>query len=233
MTVPLVILAALATVGGLLNLPFLTAGSAEAANNHPEGIFLALEGWLEHSLASFGLTEEGLVHLPLLEPASLNYLVAGLSLGLALLSFGLAFYVVYGKRPATAEEPDPFRSIPVLGPFIWWFAILPLNTLYMDFVVPLFNRLAHWLAHKVDWAFWHDFVHDNVIRDIFVGFAGFTSNVLDRRGLDGGLVHGAARLASGLAGALRLTQTGYVRNYALGLFLGVVALLAYFLLRAG
>lgn len=233
MTVPLVILAALAVVGGLLNLPFLTAGAAEAAHNHPEGIFLALEGWLEHSLASFGLTEEGLVNLPLLDPASLNYLVAGLSLGLALLAFGLAFYVVYGRRPATAEEPDPFRSIPVLGPVIWWFAILPLNTLYMKFVVPFFNRMAHWLAYTVDWAFWHDFVHDNIIRDLFVGFARFSSSVLDRRGLDGGLVHGAARLARGLASALRVTQTGYVRNYALGLFVGVVALLAYFLLSAG
>ena len=36
-----------------------------------------------------------------------------------------------------------------------------------------------------------------------------------------------------LADAIRLTQTGYVRNYALGVFLGVVALLAYFLLIAG
>ena len=226
----LVILAALAVVGGLLNLPFLTA-ARQRTTTLKASSWLWKAGW--NTLASFGLTEEGLVNLPLLDPASLNYLVAGLSLGLALLAFGLAFYVVYGRRPATAEEPDPFRSIPVLGPVIWWFAILPLNTLYMKFVVPFFNRMAHWLAYTVDWAFWHDFVHDNIIRDLFVGFARFSSSVLDRRGLDGGLVHGAARLARGLASALRVTQTGYVRNYALGLFVGVVALLAYFLLSAG
>jgi NADH-quinone oxidoreductase subunit L len=103
----------------------------------------------------------------------------------------------------------------------------------MGIIVPLFNRMARWLAYRLDWAFWHDFVHDNVIRDLFVGFARFASDVLDRRGVDGGLVHGAARAAGGLAALFRITQTGYVRNYALGLFMGVVALLAYFLLSAG
>jgi len=233
MTTPLVILAALATVGGFLNLPFLTAGMAEAAHNHPEGIFLGLEGWLEHSLVAFELSEEGIVNLPLIEPPALKPLVAGLSLLFAVGSFALAFYVVYGRRPQTAEERDPMRDVPVIGPAIWAFAVLPLNTVFMEYLVPAFNRAADWLAHAVDWSFWHDFVHDNVIRDVFVGFANFTSDVLDKKGLDGALVEGAAHLTRYLAEGIRLTQTGYVRNYALGLFLGVVALLAYFLLMAG
>ncbi len=233
MTTPLVILAALAVVGGALNLPFLTAGMAEAAHNHPEGIFLGLEGWLEHSLAAFELSEEGLVNLPLIEPPAISPVVAGLSLLFAVGSFVLAFYVVYGRRPETAEERDPLRDVPVIGPAIWAFAVLPLNTLFMEYVVPAFNRAADWLAHAVDWTFWHDFVHDNVIRDVFVGFANFTSDVLDKKGLDGALVEGTAYLTRYVAEGIRLTQTGYVRNYALGLFLGVVVLLAYFLLMAG
>ncbi|MFW5943478.1 MAG: NADH-quinone oxidoreductase subunit L [Chloroflexota bacterium] len=233
MTRPLMALAGLAVVGGFLNLPFITGGMAEAAHNHPEGIFLGLEAWLEHSIASFTLTEEGLLAMPLLHPPAINYVVAGLSTLLAAVSFFLAFSVVYGQRPQTADEPDPLREIPVIGPFIWWFAILPLDTLYMKGVIPAFNRTAHWLAHSVDWAFWHDFVHDNIIRDVFVGFANFASDVLDAKGIDGALVHGSARITRWLADVIRLSQTGYVRNYALGLFIGVVALVAYFLLMAG
>ena len=229
MTVPLMILAVLAVFGGLLNLPYFSSGQAAAANNHPSGIFLGLEAWLEHSIASFALTAEGLFTMPLLEPPAVHMTVALLSTALAVAAFLLAFYVVYGKRPATAEDPDPFRQIPVIGPLVWWFAILPLDTLIMKGIVPAFNRMAHWLAHSVDWAFWHDFVHDNIIRDTFVGFARFSSEVLDAKGIDGALVEGAARLTRRLADAIRVTQTGYVRNYALGLFVGVVALLAYFL----
>ena len=233
MTVPLMILAGLAVVGGLINLPFFSAGMAEAAGNHPEGAFFMLESWLEHSIGSFELNEIGLVHLPHIEPLALNYVVAALSIILALSAFFLAFSVVYGRRPGTAQEPDPFRQIPVIGPAIWWFAVLPLNTFYMKGVIPAFNATAHWLAYAVDWAFWHDFVHDNLIRDFFVGFARFSSEVLDAKGLDGALVNGSARLTRRLAEFLRRAQTGYVRNYALGLFLGVVLLLAYFLLMAG
>ena len=55
----------------------------------------------------------------------------------------------------------------------------------MKGVVPVFNRLAHWLAIAVDWDFWHDFVHNRLIRDIFVGFADFLADVLDMQGVDG------------------------------------------------
>ena len=51
--------------------------------------------------------------------------------------------------------------------------------------VPLFNRFSVWLADKVDWAFWHDFVHDRLIRDIFITGAEFSANVLDAQGVDG------------------------------------------------
>ncbi|MDT8305096.1 MAG: NADH-quinone oxidoreductase subunit L, partial [Anaerolineae bacterium] len=227
MTTPLIILAGLATLGGLLNVPFFSEGMAARYGNHPGGIFLALEGWLEHSLAAFELSEEGLIHLPH-TPIVLSPVVALVSTVLAVAAFALAFWVVYARRPQTATDPDPMQRTP-----IWWFGILPLNTLYMDIVVPLFNRAAAWLAHRLDWAFWHDFVHDNVIRDLFVGFANFANSVLDRRGIDRGLVEGTAAAARTLAGVLRLSQTGYVRNYALGLFVGVVALLAYFLLYVG
>ncbi|RMG96874.1 MAG: NADH-quinone oxidoreductase subunit L [Chloroflexi bacterium] len=225
MTVPLMILATLAVLGGGLNLPFLSQGIAETYHEHPGGVFLGLEGWLEHSIAAFELTEEGVVHLPE-TPKVFSPGVAGISTILAVGALVLAFYVVYANKPKTAEEPDPLQSTP-----IWWFSVLPLNTLYMNYIVPGFNRLAQWLADKVDWAFWHDFFHDRIIRDTFVGFAHFAANILDLKGVDG-MVNGAGSLAKRLANWIRQTQTGYARNYALSIFLGTVVLLAYFIFMA-
>ncbi len=225
MTTPLWILAALSVVGGFLNLPFLTEGLAAANDHHAGGGWLALEGWLEHSIEAFHLSEEGIVHLPH-TPIVLSPVVAGFSTLLAVGALLLAFYVVYRSKPETAEQPDPLQRTP-----IWWFAILPLNTLYMGYLIPAFNRLAAWLANSIDERFWHDFVHNNIIRDFFVGFASFASNVLDANGVDG-IVNGAGKVAQDLANIIRQSQTGYARNYALSIFLGTVALLAYFLLMA-
>ena len=223
MTVPLAILAVLSILGGLLNLPYFSDATYKAASAaHDYGIYLALEHWLEHSIGAFHLSEEGLIHLPH-TPLVLSPTVAGLSTIFAVVALGLAFYVVYGNRPKSAEERDPLQSTP-----IWWMSVLPFDTLYMKYVIPLFNRLSDFLGYRLDWDFWHNFVHERIIRDTFVGFANFASDVLDRQGVDG-LVNGAGHAARWLAGGLRQSQTGYARTYALSIFLGTVALLTYFL----
>jgi NADH-quinone oxidoreductase subunit L len=215
---PLVILAGLAILGGLLNFPYLSG-----EHEHPEGNSLVLEQWLEHSIESFHLSEEGLIHLPH-TPLTLNMTVAGISLGLALLALFLSIGLVYRKRPQTATERDPLQGTP-----IWWFAILPLNTLYMRVFVPIFNWLAWVLAEKLDWDLWHNVFHDEIIRNGFVSIADVSNRGIDAGVIDG-LVNGSGRLASWLADRIRASQTGYVRNYALGVFLGVVALVLYFIL---
>ncbi len=225
MTRPLIALATLAVLGGLLNLPYFTPGMAEANHHHPGGWFLALEGWLEHSIQSFELTAEGIVHMPHTSVV-LSPMVAGLSTILALAALAWAFYGVYGKTPQKADDRDPLQSTP-----IWWFAILPLDTLYMKKIIPAFNWLADKLGHEVDWDFWHDFVHNRLIRDPFVGFANFAADVLDMQGVDG-IVNGTGKTARALANVIRKSQTGYVRNYALSILLGAVALVAYFILMA-
>ncbi|MCP5096103.1 MAG: hypothetical protein GY943_11155, partial [Chloroflexi bacterium] len=226
MTVPLIILAVLAILGGLLNLPFLSDGIEVANHSHPGGVWLGLEAWLEHSIGAFELDAEGLIHLPH-TPKTLSPLVAGLSTLFAVVALAASFFGLYGKRPSTADDPDPMPGVPIIGPIIWWFRVLPFDTLYMKGFIPLFNRFAEWLAHTFDWAFWHDFVHNNIIRDFFVGGAKFVST-LDEKGLDG-LVVGTGHATRRLAGLLRRTQSGYARTYALGVFLGTVILLAYFL----
>jgi NADH-quinone oxidoreductase subunit L len=52
-------------------------------------------------------------------------------------------------------------------------------------------------------------------------------------GIIDGAVNGVARLVRGAASGLRRTQTGLVRQYALGIVLGVVLLLLYALARTG
>jgi NADH-quinone oxidoreductase subunit L len=226
MTTPLIILAFLSFAGGfLLNLPFLSESIAEANHHHPGGMWLALEGWLEHSIAAFHLTEEGLVHMPH-TPVVLSLSVAGISTVLALAAIAASFFGVYRSKPQTADERDPLQSTP-----IWWFSILPFDTFYNKFVVAPFKKLAHWAGYALDWDFWHDFVHNRLIRDVFVGFSKFSADILDMQGVDG-LVNGVGKSARRLANTIRLSQTGVTRNYALSIFLGAVALLAYFLLIA-
>ena len=220
MTTPLVILAILAILGGLLNLPFFGGGEHE-----PAGATLMLEQWLHHTLEVFHLSEEGVIHLPH-TPTSLQPTVAIISTILAVGALALAFYVVYGNKPAQATDRDPLQSTP-----IWWMSVLPLDSLYMKGLVPLFNRAAHFLGISVDWIFYHDFFYEKVIRDPFIGFARFSARTLDANGVDG-IVRGSGKLTVAISDGIRRFQTGFVRNYALGVFIGVVALIAYFVFQA-
>ncbi|HEV2369670.1 MAG TPA: NADH-quinone oxidoreductase subunit L [Acidimicrobiales bacterium] len=58
------------------------------------------------------------------------------------------------------------------------------------------------------------------------------STVVDNRIIDGA-VTGIARTTRGIGGIVRGVQTGYVRNYALGIAAGTVLVLAFMLARAG
>jgi NADH-quinone oxidoreductase subunit L len=61
-------------------------------------------------------------------------------------------------------------------------------------------------------------------------FANFLANIVDRRGIDGA-VNGIGHLFKGGGDGLSKVQTGVVRNYALGVVLGAVILVAYFATR--
>ena len=56
---------------------------------------------------------------------------------------------------------------------------------------------------------------------------GFDLGIID------GAVNGVATLVRDAGGRLRRVQTGLVRNYALGVVVGAVALLVYLAVRAG
>ena len=69
-------------------------------------------------------------------------------------------------------------------------------------------------------------VVDGPVEEVAAGAAAF-----DRRGIDG-LVNGVAHVIRSGGSHLRVLQTGYVRNYALGMAAGAVLLLAFFITRA-
>ncbi len=62
--------------------------------------------------------------------------------------------------------------------------------------------------------------------------ASFCAGVFDRRVIDGA-VNGVGTLVSRAAGSWRQLQTGFVRNYAVGVFLGASVIVLYVVVRAG
>ena len=198
-----------------------------AAEGGTSGFNLALEHWLEHSIQSFELSDEGVVDMPH-TPTELSYLVAGQSLIIAIGAILLAWYVVFANYPKDASDLDPLQAMPIVGTVWAFFGSLPIDRLYMNGWVKKVFLPAGDIADKIDWDFWHDFVHNNLIRDTFTTSADFFAKVLDPKGVDG-MVNGVAKSVRNFANGLRTSQTGNVGNYALGLFLGVTIVVVYFL----
>jgi NADH-quinone oxidoreductase subunit L len=205
-TVPLIILAVLSAIGGLINLPFLHS----------------LTLWLEHTL-------EGLHEIKFVLG------IAIMSTLLALLGVGLCWWI-YGRRyqeqqnlPVARRPDDPLRSI--LGPIFtalnqkWW-----IDELYWTILLNPYIVVSRFLADVIDWRFWHDWFHNQVI---LVGYNLLTRllSVKIDLGVIDAIANGLGTLTQRLAGSMRRLQSGYVRNYALAVFLGVIVIIGYLILR--
>jgi NADH-quinone oxidoreductase subunit L len=96
---------------------------------------------------------------------------------------------------------------------------------------PLPERLGvvgHVFAH----AYYFDETIAAFVRGPALRFAEWLNKGFDLGVIDGA-VNGVARIVSDSAGRLRRVQTGLVRNYALAVVLGAVALLVFLAVRAG
>ncbi len=218
MTVPLVALAVLAALGGVLNLPRLGGWTPPGAH--------VLTQWLDHTLQPAG-------EAPVAEPAAgaeaegaLNVPVAGLATGLAVLALAGA-YALYRGKPERADERDPLQGR--IGPVFdllrakWY-----VDELYHLLFIRPYNWLAAFAADVVDWRFWHDWFHDTLVAGFYNFLSRFTNEVFDLGGIDWA-ANTLGDLARATARGLRRVQSGYVRSYALAVFLGVVAVLGYML----
>jgi NADH-quinone oxidoreductase subunit L len=198
-TVPLIILAALAVIGGVLNLPGLET----------------LTQWIEHTI-------------PNIHPGEFNLTVAVSSTLIALFAILLS-WLVYGRKPLRAGQPDPLRRW--LGPlFTAWEHKYWVDEGYWALFVDRYIDLTHFLAQTVDWRFWHDWLHDSVVAQTFRRLAHFLANPVDL-GLIDAIANGLADLTKRAAASLRRVQNGFVRSYALSVLLGVVLMLGYLLFK--
>ena len=202
-TAPLMILALLSVMGGVLNLPGVNT----------------FTHWLEHTYESYNL------HL---HHGEFNLLVAIVSTVLALLAIGLS-WILYGRNPLTKGQPDPLKRI--LG-FVytgmenkWW-----VDEIYQATIITPYRIMAQVSAEIIDWNFWHDWFHDTVIAGTFKLVTRVAATHIDLGFIDG-VANGLADGTKTLANSLRRLQTGFVRNYALSVFLGVVIILGYLILR--
>jgi NADH-quinone oxidoreductase subunit L len=206
MTVPLIILAIFAFFSGVLNLPTIQTFAK----------------WLEHTIT---VVQEG----------EFNIVVALISTGLALTAIFLSWmfyslrYQELQKLPFARRLDDPLRS--VLGPL---FTLLEnkykVDELYKLIILDPYVKISRFLADVIDWRFWHDWFHDVVIARSYKVLTQVLAVQIDL-GLIDGIANGLARLSQSIAASMRRLQTGFVRNYALAIFVGVIFILGYLIVR--
>jgi NADH-quinone oxidoreductase subunit L len=202
MTVPLMVLAALALLGGGLNLPF-------------EG-FHNLTTWLGHTLGEQ-------------EASPLNLQVAGISTILALAAIYVS-WLLYGRNPLKTDEIDPLKN--PLGFFFTgmenkWYV----DELYQAIIITPYTKLSYFLADVIDWRFWHDWFHETVIAGTYNWVSNIALNeYADKDGIDA-FANWLGTASQSFSAALRKVQNGFVRSYALSVLLGVVLILGYLILK--
>jgi NADH-quinone oxidoreductase subunit L len=211
-TYPLVALAVGSVLIGFANIP----------NGFPllDLIFgkHSLTVWLEHSV----------IHA---HAGDFNWVLAILATGLALGAIALA-HSIYSDRAMSdvLTEGDPLerdtQTAPLFGlanARLYW------DEIYFRFIIYPFQDAARFLANRLDWAFWHDFVHDKVIFQGFQGTAEVVSYPLDKQVIDRGFLSLGYAIRN-LGNRIRTTQTGYVRTYALSVFFGALLVIVVILL---
>ncbi len=214
MTVPLIILAILSVIGGFINFPTINAFTS----------------WLNNTIQAVAEGATGGE-----AAVGFNIIVAILSTILAVGALVLAWYV-YTRRtremqrlPLNQRADDPLRLM--LGPV---FTLLEnkywVDELYGYIIIKPYQWLSKFLGEKLDWDFWHDFFHDKVL----VGGFNWITHALSGP-IDLGFIDGIANfLGDGfkeLAAQMRRIQSGFFRNYALSIFIGVIFIIGYLILR--
>jgi NADH-quinone oxidoreductase subunit L len=211
-TVPLMVLAGLAVLGGALNLPGV----------HSLGL------WLEHTIE---LAEHEAEVAPWLAISwgGLNPFVALLSTVLALLAIYLS-WLIYGRKPLIAGQKDPLKK--ALG-FIFtgmerkWFV----DEGYGAVFIKPYEAISRFLAEVIDWRFWHDWFHEKVIAGTYQFISRTVLDLrVDQQGIDA-LANGLGELTKRVSAGLRRLQNGFVRSYALAVLFGVVIIVGYLVLK--
>ena len=213
MLLPLLVLAVFTLLIGFINVPKATPIF--------DGIYHPYEfkHFLEHSVSS---VSKGHV-------LDFNLLIAGIALALGIASIVAAHRIYKGKGLASNKR-DQLETGGASRPlFRLANARLYWDEVYASVIEQPFNRLAGFLADRVDWDFLHDYFHDSLIKRGFDSIATLLSQPIDL-GIVDGAVNGVGALVERAANWMRRSQTGYVRLYAVVLFFGVAAVIVLMLL---
>jgi NADH-quinone oxidoreductase subunit L len=200
-TIPLMILAVLSALGGFINLPF--------KGFHQFGY------WLANTL--------GKVEFP-----PFDFVVAGLSTMLALGAIALSWFL-YQRKPLEGGDPDPLAKplgLAFVGMENKWF----IDEAYQFVIIRPYAWLSEFLSQTIDWDFWHEWFHNSAIVASFVNISRFLADPVDM-----GVVDKISTILADwvreTSDTLREVQTGFIRNYALAVVVGVVAILGYLLFK--
>ena len=151
---------------------------------------------------------------------SINFFLAGVGLGAALLGIALG-WLIWGPDRETQKARDRF-NVPVLYPLLR-------RKLYMDdLALGLVGATTGPIARFIDWT--NTYVIDGIVNAV-AGVTKFTGglvyNGLDQIGVDG-IFNGLSAAADSAGSALRRLQTGRVQQYAAGFVAGAVILVVLF-----
>lgn len=194
---PLLALAGLSVLGGAINLP-----GAEP-----------LVGWLGHSIGE-------------MEPGEFQPAVAGVSLALAVVGLGLAYWM-YGRKPQPEDGRDPLE---MRAPWLfnalqqgWW-----VDKLYERTIIRLYNQLGTWLA-RTDYAVSR--ISDQTMIRLFNGVGAWLARADDRetRRFDERLA-GATQRAAAL---VEKTETRQLNWNMVGVIAGLVVVLTVIIWMGG
>ena len=194
-----------------LKLPyymFFGKDSGIEAKEPPLNMLIAM-GMAACLCIGIGVFPEPLYHLLPYPVHFVPYTAEHVTSTLGILMFtGLGFFMLLKKL-----DPEPTMSIDT------------------DWTYRKGSRVVMWLARKPV------AVSDSYVGELYntlftkytLRLSNFFARVVDVRGIDG-IVNGVAEFFISLAGTLRLSASGLVRNYAVTMLVGGVAIVGYYLL---
>jgi NADH-quinone oxidoreductase subunit L len=213
MTWPLIILAVFALLIGFINIP--------------ENVPVIGNGWLHGFAGEVHLMAEEAAPGLALKAVPFVLSVALISTVLGIASFALGWWL-YAKR-RTAEELDPIETIPVIGQplFTLWRNKYYFDEIYRGLIIYPVVSLAT-LCAKFD----YDWVINPIVNAVgrATTLIADGSAAFDKYAVDGYFVDGIPSLFNWFGGQLRLLQTGRAQNYLLILIIGLLVLVALYLL---
>jgi NADH-quinone oxidoreductase subunit L len=179
------------------------------------------------------------VTLPLVLLAIPSVVIGFLTIGPVLFGtlFADAIFVDTARHPAMAELAEAFHGAGAMAlhavttlPF--WLAVLGVASAWWMYLkqpaLPAaIQKRFGFLYRLLDNKYYMDWINEHV----FAAGARLLGTGLWKGGdaglIDGVLIDGSSRMVGGLAGIVRLVQTGYLYWYALAMILGVVGLMTW------